>query len=460
MDNLMRGAQGVRRVGFAAFLVGCVRVTSAGENNIPRAVRRTRLIDSFSKIPVQGSTECPRVCSRLILLAAFLGSAVTSVACTKYTVAPEDGGGDGSASGGTAGAVTTALGGSGGTVTGVDGSIRDTAVPLLANGATCRTEAECQFGNCVDSVCCESACASQCQSCSEPTLLGKCVTVSGAVRGKVRAACAGTGTCVSSCNGSDPIQCHYPGAEKQCAPASCAAKVAKFAASCDGVGNCPPVSTGACDPFVCGPTACKTMCVTTADCTASNYCAAPNCVPQKALGSVCATFAECTTGICGGRCCMAPCTCPQPSPQNLFQNAGFDSNVSSWDSIKGVGTTGIQWSSQDVDGCPFSGSVQVLSGLGNPSQCVAVTPGASYTFGGWFRNLDGNAYTCALSVWSGPNCTGTTGASANLSGSETIWTFRTFPLDVPANDVSLKIICEANQNTFIDKLSLSTTGTF
>jgi hypothetical protein len=49
----------------------------------------------------------------------------------------------------------------------------DTGPALLANGATCRAGTDCQFGKCVDNVCCESDCAGQCQSCAEPTLLGK-----------------------------------------------------------------------------------------------------------------------------------------------------------------------------------------------------------------------------------------------------------------------------------------------
>jgi hypothetical protein len=243
------------------------------------------------------------------------------------------------------------------------------------------------------------------------------------------------------------------------------AGVAHAPAMCDGAGNCPAGMTTNCDPFLCGATACKTTCSTsTADCTTNSYCAAPNCVAKKGLGAVCGAGEQCTTGICGGRCCTAPCTCPQPSPGNMFANAGFDSDVSSWDRLKSSldQTTGIQWNSQDVDGCPFSGSVQeVTSGLGNPSQCVAVTPGATYTFGAWGRNLDGNAYLCELQFWSGANCTGTlTFGPPGIGGVETAWTFHSVAFTVPAGNVSFSPACESNINSYFDKLFLSTTGSF
>ena len=215
-------------------------------------------------------------CSWLIPAAVLFGAAVAPAACTKYTVAPDDGSsGAAGAGGGNAGGMTTAAGGRGGAAAGGAGgttrdaaldmavdtavvtadaavdridapavdvprvdagndALPDTGPPLLANGASCQVGTECQFGKCIDGVCCESSCGGQCQSCAEPTLLGKCVTVSASVRGIVRPACGGTGTCASTCNGSDPAQCHYPGTEKQCVAASCTGGVAKVASTCNG----------------------------------------------------------------------------------------------------------------------------------------------------------------------------------------------------------------------------------
>ena len=59
------------------------------------------------------------------------------------------------------------------------------------------------------------------------------------------------------------------------------------------------------------------------ECVSGAYCSNHICVPRKPLGAVCSTIDECASSICGGRCCAAPCTCPQPSAQNLFRNRGL-----------------------------------------------------------------------------------------------------------------------------------------
>jgi hypothetical protein len=91
---------------------------------------------------------------------------------------------------------------------------------------------------------------------------------------------------------------------------------------------------------------------------------------------------------------------------------------------------------------------------------VAVTAGTTYTFGGWFRNLDGNLYTCGFQFWSGANCTGTLTFGTDLAGSETAWTFHSLAFTVPAGTVSFSPACESNINSYFDKLFLSTSGSF
>src|SRR5262249_41855447 len=168
--------------------------------------------------------------------------------------------------------------------------------------------------------------------------------------------------------------------ETNCHAASCTNGSASLPVACDGSGNCPSPMTTACAPYACGAHDCLTTCATTLDCVSADYCASTSCVPRKTLGAVCATFEECSPGICRGRCCSSPCTCPQPSPQNLFRDPGFDSNISNWGAVQGG--VGVQWSSQDVDGCPYSGAAEVISGNGNPSQCIAVSSPGIYNFGG------------------------------------------------------------------------------
>jgi hypothetical protein len=121
-----------------------------------------------------------------------------------------------------------------------------------------------------------------------------------------------------------------------------------------------------------------------------------------------------------------------------------------------------QWSSQDVDGCPFSGAFQVISsGLGL-TQCVAVTPGTNYDFAGWFRNPTGAVYIVSFYAFSDATCftqaPGLLGES--LIGSETDWTFRLVGVSVPSTANHLQILIDTNSGLFVDKLSLSRNGGF
>ena len=188
----------------------------------------------------------------------------------------------------------------------------DTGTSLLANGATCQDgTTQCQSGKCVDGVCCESSCAGQCQSCAEATLLGKCVTISGGARGTVRTPCPGTGTCASSCNGSDPAVCHYPGTEKLCVQASCTAGVAKVASTCNGTGACTTVTGVPCTSNQCADnTTCSGGCSAAQPCGATQYCEPTQrvCLPLKANGDACVQGLECTSQACvDSVCCESAC---------------------------------------------------------------------------------------------------------------------------------------------------------
>jgi hypothetical protein len=103
----------------------------------------------------------------------------------------------------------------------------------------------------------------------------------------------------------------------------------------------------------------------------------------------------------------------------------------------------------------------MLQANGDPSQCVAVTPGSVLEFGGWFRNLNGSVYTCSVFTFSGPNCTGTANGIFDgiVFGMATEWTFYDSLVHVPLTDVSLQVTCDANANSLADKMFLSPSGT-
>jgi hypothetical protein len=48
---------------------------------------------------------------------------------------------------------------------------------LLNNGSVCTTASQCLSGSCVDGVCCNTACASQCQACNLTGSVGSCANI-------------------------------------------------------------------------------------------------------------------------------------------------------------------------------------------------------------------------------------------------------------------------------------------
>ena len=179
------------------------------------------------------------------------------------------------------------------------------------NGDACTNKAECTSQNCVDGVCCESACAGQCQACGETGKAGQCVTVTGPPR-PGRMACAGTvDACRGSCNGTLATACTYPGSTGICVAASCASGNLTAPSVCNGTGGCTTPAITTCRSNQCASTSlCLDSCSATSPCGAGTYCDATGiCQPKKANAAVCGAAAECTIGNCvDGVCCDGTCT--------------------------------------------------------------------------------------------------------------------------------------------------------
>jgi hypothetical protein len=161
----------------------------------------------------------------------------------------------------------------------------------------------------VDGVCCSTACNGQCEACNFVGSVGLCTPVRGAPRG-ARFACATDGSnCGGTCNGTDPSECHYPGATVSCRSASCENGTAVIAASCDGSGACPSRQTENCGSFQCGPGACLGDCSNNAECKPGDFCSAGICKSQFAAGAVCGSSDQCASGHCvDGVCCNSACS--------------------------------------------------------------------------------------------------------------------------------------------------------
>ena len=192
--------------------------------------------------------------------------------------------------------------------------------PGAGLGTSCTTGENCASGVCVDNVCCNSACAGQCQTCGQAGSIGTCTPVRGAPPiGKP--ACGGSGICAGTCDGL-AATCSFPGAQTNCGAASCSAGVAIPARSCDGAGSCTSAQTSPCGNFACGPTACLTTCSDASQCAAGAICSSPSCLRCSTGQTVCSNqcvdlqtdSAHCgsCTGVCsptqrckGGICLLA-----------------------------------------------------------------------------------------------------------------------------------------------------------
>ncbi len=220
-------------------------------------------------------------------------------------------------------------------------------VTELANGQACTATNQCQSGNCTDAVCCDSACAGECNACSTAAGApsnGTCANVTGGGNPSCGTyVCDGTsatcpGTCMSDascsagnyCNASnlcvpklgagqacsiaDHCQSNFC-ADSVCCDSACAGScdACSIAAGAPSNGTCANI-TGVGDPscgaYVCdGMSAtCPAMCMGDGDCAAGYYCNGNACDIELAAGVACVTANQCGSGICeDGVCCQTSC---------------------------------------------------------------------------------------------------------------------------------------------------------
>lgn len=146
------------------------------------------------------------------------------------------------------------------------------------NGSPCGSNFDCTSGSCVESVCCDSACNGQCQSCREANKDSGPDGVCG--QSKVGLAC-GTTTCVGGIQNGD---------------------------QCTVNGTCEPASIP-CAPYLCADANyCSTTCTIDADCKSGNYCDGNVCKARLDLGGACSEAKQCLSGFCTDWvCCDKAC---------------------------------------------------------------------------------------------------------------------------------------------------------
>lgn len=348
------------------------------------------------------------------------------------------------------------------------------------DGTTCPAAGSgtvvCQGGSCVI-----GSCGAGTKKCGD-----KCVTTdtnNGCSDTTRCTACASNETCMGT-----PSMC-------QCVPTpmatACSGKCNSVPNGCGGTYNCggcmAPQTCGAITANVCGckPTSMATACSGKTCGTASDGCGGSYTCGSCALPKMCSSSGSCgcpssTPTGCGSTCCGGAtpqclnatscvecvsnadcagkgnncsgnkCVCHQQDPNNLFKNAGFDSDTG-WvfrDGAKRV-------SSQDAEGCPGSGSIDE-TGSGQPYffQCITdrFSQQKPYNFGYSFKgNGDGR---CVVVCFSGSACTGDIlqevdyGVTSSGNWATQAWTSDS----VPFATVSIGIDCTAGALGYYDEL--------
>jgi hypothetical protein len=197
--------------------------------------------------------------------------------------------------------------------------------PKVGSGGTCATNTSCASGDCFGGFCCAAFCAG-----------GPC----GAT------ACDNTGACV------------YP--TSQCAAPSCTAGIQTSASNCSN-GTCPAQTTMPCNPYVCGPTACLTSCVTDFDCIAGDGCDAGTCGPLSDGGSTGVDAGSGDSGV--GDAGM---------PDGGAADAGEpDSGSAGMDAGRGEGDSGVEDAGRNLDAGAADGGIAADAGPGSGSDAGA-----------------------------------------------------------------------------------------
>lgn len=204
---------------------------------------------------------------------------------------------------------------------------------IIQTGKSCAgATGDCESGNCVDGVCCNTACLGQCEACDVPGSVGTCTAVTGKPHG-TRTACTAPGAgkaaiCAPSCDGVKRAACAYPKGAVRC-DKECTAAV-DTESTCDGAGHCIRRPSRPCEGhFACADAqACKTKCATNDDCAKGYTCDASGacssnvtCVDERTSQSTTGELESCLpyrcatkTGTCGTTCmsvddCVSPNAC-------------------------------------------------------------------------------------------------------------------------------------------------------
>jgi hypothetical protein len=181
--------------------------------------------------------------------------------------------------------------------------------PVLSNGETCTSNAECASAHCVDAVCCDTVCSGQCEACDVATSVGTCSAVSGVPHGS-RSGCEiaePDSPCRARlCDGAARTSCAgYVAEDVACGEEACAGNDLVAGGSCDGQGECAAPLPASCAPYACKAGACVVQCRSNAECASGAACSGGACViaatiDEEDTSESCACSVPSARGFRGG----------------------------------------------------------------------------------------------------------------------------------------------------------------
>lgn len=174
------------------------------------------------------------------------------------------------------------------------------------NGQPCANKTECKSNYCVDDVCCESECNTECRSCKVSGKEGLCTPYAQGTdpEGECLGATSTSGPCSGTCDGKGV--CDYPDGSTSCGAQVCT-NATKSTFACDNAGACKKNDVS-CGLYQCSGVNCLTNCTQDSQCVTNNYCSYTVCSPKLSLGAICPKNSACQSGNCvAGLCCSTAC---------------------------------------------------------------------------------------------------------------------------------------------------------
>jgi hypothetical protein len=214
------------------------------------------------------------------------------------------------------------------------------------DGFACKGPGDCLSLQCVEGVCCNSACAGVCQSCDQPGKEGQCLPVAAGQDPDEECAEQPASSCGrdGACDGASA--CRLFPASTVCVPGGCEMAIESAPSLCDGKGVCLPGAKKGCAPAMCIGDACAPPCAMDADCPMGRWCDAGTCRTQREQGAPCERAAQCGSGFCtDGVCCNMACqdgcyACDQPGSVGACKAVPDGQDPGAECPVQAIGTCG------------------------------------------------------------------------------------------------------------------------